>query len=85
MTGGNSLGKCALGSILDEMDFCSSETKHDRRTLPRPKLLEGKPQPWKCVLGSSPDKVVSVAVIAANNTVKTNLANIVEVHSWQQW
>jgi hypothetical protein len=50
-----------LGSSPGEGSFCSSETKHDRRTAPRPKMFlsvvrlqEQKPQPQKIVLGSSP-------------------------------
>jgi hypothetical protein len=42
-------------------DFCTSKTKHDRRTAPGPKLLvsarrlqEQRPQSRKIVLGSSP-------------------------------
>jgi hypothetical protein len=31
--------KSALGSSPGEDGFCSSETKHDRRTVPRPKLF----------------------------------------------
>jgi hypothetical protein len=50
-----------LGSSLGEDGFCSSETKHDRRTAPRPKLFEsvgvyrnkGR-NPEKSALGSSP-------------------------------
>jgi hypothetical protein len=54
-----------LSSIPGEGGSCSSETKHDRRKAPRPKLFvlkrrlqELRPQPRNIILGSSPDKDV---------------------------
>jgi hypothetical protein len=61
-TGGSKLRK-SMSSILGEGSSCSSETKHDRRTAPRPKLFVSKrrlqkqrPQRRRTILGSSSDK-----------------------------
>jgi hypothetical protein len=52
--------KPVLDSSPGEDGLCSSKTKHDKRTAPRPKLFvsmrrlqEQMPQPQKTVLGSS--------------------------------
>jgi hypothetical protein len=54
--------KTVLSSIPGEDGFCSSETKHDRRTVPRQKLFvsarrlqKQRPQPRKTVLCWSSD------------------------------
>jgi hypothetical protein len=54
------LWKSVLSLSTNEGGSCSSETKHDRRMAPRPKLFvlarrsqEQRPQPQKSVLGSS--------------------------------
>jgi hypothetical protein len=59
------LRESVLGSKPHEGGFCTSETKHDRRTSPRPKLLvstnrlqEQRLQHRETVLGSSPDEGV---------------------------
>jgi hypothetical protein len=59
------LRKRFLGSKPGEGGFCILETKHDRRTSPRPKLFvstwrlqEQQPQPRKTVLCSSPGEDV---------------------------
>jgi hypothetical protein len=56
-------GKTVLGSSPDEDGFCSSETKHDRRTAPRLKLFASartlhkqRPQPQETPQGSSTDE-----------------------------
>jgi hypothetical protein len=53
--------KSVLGLRPGEDGFCSSETKHDRRTAPRPKSFvsagtshDSRPRLQKIVLGSSP-------------------------------
>jgi hypothetical protein len=53
------LRKIVLSSSPGEGDSCGSETKHSRRTAPRPTLFawkrrsqERRPQPWKPALGS---------------------------------
>jgi hypothetical protein len=55
--------KNVLGFFHDENCSCSSETKHHRRTAPRPKLFvsarrlqKQRPQHRKTVLGSSPNE-----------------------------
>jgi hypothetical protein len=62
-TGGSKLRKSVLRSIPGEYVSCSSETKHDRRMVPRLKLFVSKrrlrkqrPEPRKTVLGSIPSK-----------------------------
>jgi hypothetical protein len=56
---GQNSGKSLLSSIPGEGSSCSSETKHNRRTAPRPKLFVSErrlqkqgPQYRKTVLGS---------------------------------
>jgi hypothetical protein len=39
-------GKSVLSSSPGEGGFCSSETKHDRRTAPRPKLFVSVRRLW---------------------------------------
>jgi hypothetical protein len=48
-TEGSKLRKSVLSSIPGEGGPCSSETKHDRRTAPRPKLFVSKKrlQKWR--------------------------------------
>jgi hypothetical protein len=76
--------KSVLGLSPGEGGFCSTETKHDRRTAPRPKLFvstkrlqEQRSQPQKSVLGSSPGKMVSVArIMSAIEGVEGNFTSI---------
>jgi hypothetical protein len=60
---GSKLRKSVLSSIPGEGGSCSSETKHDRRTAPRPvlfvsasRLQEERPRHQKTVQSSSPDE-----------------------------
>jgi hypothetical protein len=60
-TGRSKLRKSVLSSSPVEGNSCSSETKHNRKTAPRPKLFASKsrlqkqrPQPRQTFLGSSP-------------------------------
>jgi hypothetical protein len=62
------LRRIVLSSSPGEGGSCSSETKHDRRTAPKPKLFASKrrlqkerPQPRKTVLGSSASEDGSVS------------------------
>jgi hypothetical protein len=65
---GRGLRKTVPSLSIGKGHFCSSETKHDRRTKPRPKLLVSarrlnrrRLHHRKSILGSSPDEMASVA------------------------
>jgi hypothetical protein len=79
--GGLKLRKSVLSSIPGESVSCSSETKHDRRMVPEPKLFVSKrrlqkqrSEPRKIVLGSIPSEDGFCSSVARQeNSAKTKV------------
>jgi hypothetical protein len=70
------LRKSVLGSSPGEDDFCSSETKHYRRTAPGPKLFvpamrlqTQRPETQKTVLGSNPGEDLFCTLETIDNEI----------------
>jgi hypothetical protein len=73
---GSKLRKNVLSSIPSENGSCSSETKHDRRSVPRPKLIFSKGDHRN--KGHSTEKVSWVRVLMRTVSVARKLCKIKE-------